>query len=162
MVNFIDRFKKRDAVPLEIEVPVPIDNGVFRLKVKRFAQEEINAAVRLAEKDARERGVDVDSAPKGYAFGMRGLHLTKFIQRHISGWEHEPSDGSEPLAYDHKLIDGLFAQMDESELASIGMTYMVMLDMAYKKKENSANLETETSTLSNPIEAQSSSESETP
>ena len=139
MSNFVERFRQRETLPFEIDVPIDLGHDKFIFKVKRFAQEEINAAKKDAQKDCRERGAEPADLDGVEFFALMGVSLCKYIQRHIKGWTHVVNNGTPPLLFDNKIIADLFAEMNEGEKSAIGMSYLMQLQELNKKKDSSEN-----------------------
>lgn len=143
-MNAIERFRSRQNRPMMIEVPVPADEPFIKLRVARFAQAEHNAALKTAAETLSRRNTQ-EMSPEDLRmlfFAEYCEALTKYIFRHVKGWEHTPSDGSKPLEFTPQNVEGLLNEMGRDELTATGASYLVALDEAVKKSSAPANTET--------------------
>lgn len=137
MTNFVQRFREREILPLMMEVPLQVGDDRFVFSIRRFAQEEFNAARKDTQRDARERGADPETMSRddfGYLFAV---NLAKYIVRHIKGWTHSTNNGTAPFLFSEPLLNDLFSEMSESELSGLGFSYLFSLQGLNKKKDDS-------------------------
>lgn len=123
-----------------VEVPLVLGGDSFKFKVHRFAQEELNAARKAAEKDARERGAKPKDLDSDEFLHLYALNLAPFIFRHLKGWDHTSETGA--IVYAPEIAEALFSEMSEVEKAALGYSFLVQMSELGKKKEvlpNSTN-----------------------
>lgn len=150
-MSFVDRFRERANLPITVEVPVLAGEDSFVLIVSRFAQEEMNKVGADAEKECRARGLEPKKADQTQYLLTRAYALGKQIEQHVKGWKHKPAGGKEPIEYSDSNRRELFKAMNENELVSVGMSYMVALYAATedaKKAKRGTNSETSSATHS--------------
>lgn len=136
MDNFVQRFRNKDILPSQLSVPLSVGDDTFVLKVARFAQEEMNFARKVADKEARERGAKPSELDDMESLQLYALALAPIVFRHIKNWEHKSAQGEIPFSIE--TASALLAEMNHTELVAVGLGYVVALAEAHKKKENTA------------------------
>lgn len=148
MTSAIERFRNRQNTAMVLDVPVSPNSGELILKVARFAEAEHNAA----RKDAEAVLVKLGMLGAGEiihrehpAFGRYLVEfceiLPKYIKRHVKGWEHNPSDGGDPVPFSAGALEGMISGMTSGELYELGLSYLNTVGEEEKKKDGSTSSE---------------------
>lgn len=148
MESAIERFRNRQNTAMVLEVPISPGSTELIFKVKRFAEEEHNAA----RKDAEAVLVKLGMLKPGEiidrehpAFGRYLVEfcevLPKYIKRHIKGWTHNPKDEGKPVDFTPGALEGLISGMSSAELSEMGLSYLNAVGAEEKKKESATSSE---------------------
>lgn len=160
MSNFVKRFRDRELLPLTVEVPLTIDKDLFVFTVRRFAQEEHEAAKKDARRNARDEGAEPAELKNEEFIFIFAAALSGYVLRHLVGWKHTTNNGVGPIPYSKEIVQQLHQEMTQAERAALGLSYLNAVASLEKKKENSEISQTMTDGTSASTEKQSPNGSE--
>lgn len=151
MTSAIERFRNRVNSAMVLDVPISPGSTELILKVNRFAEAEQNAARKDAEAVVRRVGLAgpdevITSAHPAYGrFQVEWCEaLSKYIERHVKGWTHNPPEG-EPVQFSPAALRELFSSMYSNELVDLGLSYLTEVGLLETKKKSPAETATEPS-----------------
>ena len=149
--SIVAQFRERKNIPLTIDVPFPLIEPEIVFKVARFAREELTPAYLNATKLLRLAGFeepkveDSEDYRKQYDErhqAMLFFSIADVLKRHIKGWEHKPTDGSEPFVFSEAEKESFIRDLGIDGKIQLGMSYTLTMAAEMQKKSQTTPLPT--------------------
>ena len=144
--SIVSRFRKRQNLPMVLQVPWPSKSPEFILEIARFSQEEHDGASFKADGIKKDRKIEAPAdgdkeKQQEYTVDVvsSGLYaLAPIIWRHLKAWKHTPPEGQQPLEYSPITAKQLFDGLTYWEKVDLGLSYGNVLGEEQKKSESGA------------------------